>query len=81
MPVIAHDIHESTRIGAEYRYGCWNKPRPVEGQMVHSAQNKYPFRHSTECRFDMSLSDPACTGCEWRGSGESYDQSVRKEGK
>jgi hypothetical protein len=53
----------------------------VEGQMVHSAQNKYPFRHSTECRFDMSLSDPACTGCEWRGSGEDYDQSVRKEGK
>ncbi len=81
MPVIDHETHESTRIGSDYRYGCWNKPRPVTGVSVYSFPHEYPFRHSTECRFDMSLSDPACTGCEWRGSGEAYDQSVRKDGK
>lgn len=81
MPVIDHATHESTRIGSDYRYGCWNKPRPVTGQSVYSLPKAYPYRFSEECRYDMSLTDNACSGCEWRGSGEAYDQSVRKEGK
>lgn len=94
MPVLTHDIHDSTRIGDDYRYGCHNKPRP-NAQSYYAAPNGWVYvagmlemrrmqiNHalSTECRYDMSLSDPARTGCQWRGSGEDYDQSVRKEGK
>lgn len=36
---------------------------------------------STECRYDMSLEDAKCDGCEWRGSGEAYDAMVRSKGK
>lgn len=83
MPVIDHAVHESTRIGDDYRYGCWNKPRPVEGQVVRSefSGEEWPYVFSTECMSDMSLSDPACAGCKWRGSGKENDERVRKEGK
>jgi len=36
---------------------------------------------SRDCRFDMSLKDAKCEGCLWRGSGEAYDESVRRKGK
>jgi hypothetical protein len=83
VPVLTHDIHDSTRIGAEYRYGCHNKPRPTIEQKVFSrfSREAWPYVFSTECRFDMSLKDSACAGCEWRGSGERYDEQVRKDGK
>lgn len=91
MPVIEHETHESTKIGSEWRYGCHNKPRPEENEMVISEYASkfspfhfgisWPYKFSTECRFDMSLSDPACTGCQWRGSGEDYDKMIRSNGK
>jgi hypothetical protein len=36
---------------------------------------------STECRYDMSLKDAKCDGCEWRGSGERYDEEIRSRGR
>lgn len=39
-----------------------------------------PHRMSTECRYDMSLSDSKCAGCTHQGSGEAYDERIRKEG-
>lgn len=83
MPVIDHSVHEKVRIGSDYRYGCHNLPKPEYGQTVSStfSGEEWPYVFSTECRFDMSLSDPACGGCQWQGSGENYDAMIRREGK
>ena len=83
MPVEDHAVHERVKIGADYRYGCHNMHRPTVGDTVSSTYSgaKWPYVFSTECRFGLSLTDPACTGCEWRGSGEAYDAMVRSKGK
>ena len=82
MPVEDHAVHEKVREKEGAVYGCWNKPRPVRGQPVYSpfSNSEWPYVFSTECRFDMSLKDPKCDGCEWRGSGERYDAQVRANG-
>jgi hypothetical protein len=36
---------------------------------------------STECRYDMSLSDKRCAGCKHAGSGEAYSEMIRRNGK
>lgn len=80
MPVIDHDVHPSTMKGPDFRYGCWNKPRP--GNLVNLGGHfgLRLFRMSRDCRYDMSLTDYACHGCKHRGSGEAYAQSVREAG-
>ena len=80
MPVLDHEVHPSTKKGPEYRYGCWNKPRP--GNLVNLGGNfgLRLFRMSRDCRYDMSISDPNCTDCKHRGSGEAYAESVREAG-
>ena len=67
MPVLDHAVHNLTRIDAGHRYFCHNLP----GELNH--------RMSDRCRFDMSLSDPSCTGCMHRGKGEEYDQMIRSK--
>lgn len=84
MPVEDHAVHEKVRQKEGFRYGCHNRERPVHGAPVvsiYSMPREYPFKHSTECRFDMSLTDPACEGCEHRGSGEKYAEEIRRNGK
>lgn len=93
MPGLDHDVHEKTRIGADYRHGCHSKPRPT----VHSGyfapdrlyrpdgtwvvrQSWVPFVMSIPCRNDVSLVDMACEGCPHRGQGELYADRIRKEG-
>lgn len=44
-------------------YGCHNLPRPVAGQIVLGGPEPFPYRFSTECRYDMSSSDKKCAGC------------------
>lgn len=81
MPVIDHETHELTKRTKGHVYGCHNKPRPVQDTPVQHSKaygGSHPYRMSVECRFDMSLSDPHCTGCKWRGSGEDYSNSVRE---
>lgn len=39
-----------------------------------------PFRMSSECRYDRSLSDQHCTGCVHAGSGESYVNEQERKG-
>lgn len=75
--MIDHEIPPSGKVGPDHRYGCWNKPRPA--RLVNLGDNfgLRINRMSRECRFDMSLSDPSCTGCKRRGSGENYDATVR----
>lgn len=89
MPVIEHSVHEKVIQKEGFRYGCHNRPRPEKGQRVIGMRQSlcdktwceiWPYVFSTDCRFDMSLTDPACEGCEWRGSGERYDEEIRKRG-
>ena len=92
MPVEQHDVHPSTRIDAGYRYGCHNRQRPAEDAGYWApdrrhfpdgrwemTQTQVPYRFSAECRNDVSLTDPHCTGCEHRGTGEAYTEKIRKE--
>ena len=81
MPVEDHAVHEKVREKEGAKYGCWNKPRPTFGQWMIGGGYGYEYRFSTECRYDMSLTDSKCDGCEWRGSGEAYDAMVRSKGK
>jgi len=83
MPVVDTPVHEKVREKEGAVYGCWNMHRPTVGDTVSSSYSgeKWPYVFSEECRFDMSLKDPKCEGCEWRGSGEKYDEMVRSKGK
>ena len=89
MPVVDTPVHEKVREKEGAVYGCWNLPRPEKGQQVVGMRQSlgdktwcaiWSYTFSTECRFDMSLKDPKCEGCEWRGSGEAYDAQVRANG-
>ena len=91
MPVVDTPVHERVKEKEGAVYGCWNKPRPnensrylaIDGYDINGCVMFAVIYHnmSTECRFDMSLKDPKCNGCEWRGSGEAYDEMVRRNGK
>lgn len=93
MPVLDHEIHERTRQSDSARYGCHNKPRMRQDIPVkdghrplgdgNSAQHWRFIKDfgSLECRYDMSLRDRKCEGCEHLGSGEEYDRSIRAKGR
>jgi hypothetical protein len=93
LPGLDHEVHPSTRIGEEYRHGCWNLPRPRNGDgywaphRIYREDGSYSetqrfikFSMSTECRNDVSLTDPHCEGCGHRGSGELYSEKIRSSG-
>lgn len=79
MPVIEHDVHPSTKIGPEHRYGCWNRPDRFKGHYVAPDRRYFPdgrfdtvavgvaFQMSHDCRFDgkngKEGDDPHCAGC------------------
>lgn len=90
MPVADHATHDSVRIDDGFRYGCNGRQGYKDGYLAidgltlgmlgNTREISMSFvenRHSKTCRYDRSLSDPACEGCKWRGSGEEYDQKVR----
>lgn len=92
MPVVDTPVHEKVREKEGAVYGCWNKPRrkqlgyyvPERCITLKGVTYEATYVENTmseECRFDMSLKDPKCDGCEWRGSGEKYDEMVRSKGK
>lgn len=90
MPVVDAPVHEKVIQKEGFRYGCHNRPRPKARQEVISkfinaihgwSSCVQPYRFSTDCRFDMSLTDPGCEGCEHRGSGEKYAEEIRRKGK
>lgn len=83
MPVEDHAVHEKVREKDGATNGCWNLPRPKKCQPVRSIYampREWPFVMSEECRYDMSLTDRKCEGCEWRGSGERYAEDIRRRG-
>lgn len=95
MPVIDHPIHPSTQHGPDARWGCWNRPRRRDPMLMkdgHLAASPdgletvqrwriVPDFGSLECRNDVSLTDPRCTDCEHRGSGEAYTKSMIEKSK
>jgi hypothetical protein len=66
MPVADHEIHPRTRHGADFRYGCFNRPDKfkmiVRGAECYGGQ-EWPFVNTHECRFDLSANDAGCGGC------------------
>lgn len=95
MAVLDHKVHEKVKIDQGKPYGCHNGDRRMQGyyapnRMAGSDGYKPMFRYeavriehrmSKECRYDMSLTDPRCDGCNHRGSGERYNEMVRSKGK
>ena len=92
MPVVDTPVHEKVKQKEGFRYGCWNLARYSQPYLVQ--ERKYYSNGwfeledrwidnvmSGECRFDMSLKDSACEGCEHRGSGEKYAEEIRRNGK
>lgn len=92
-PVIDHEVHPLTRQDDSARYGCHGKSRirpPLKVQAgyesIGTANKGGKWVHrviqiedhgSLECRYDRSLGDPKCNGCQHRGSGEAYSESVQ----
>lgn len=92
MPVLDHEVHPSVKVGPAHRYGCWNRNGHAPGYFAPRrrffSNGSFemgcvfvPDRMSQECRYDMSLTDPNCTDCKHRGSGENYDRMIRGGGR
>lgn len=84
MAVLEHEVHEKVKIDSSFRYGCHNREKYFDTFVAHpwaaTGGHEQEYRMSRDCRFDMSLRDPACDGCEHRGSGERYNEMVRSQG-
>lgn len=94
MPVEDHATHPSTKIGKDYRHGCWNLPRPSAASGYWAPDRRYfpdgrweatqvwvLYDFSTECRYDGLGGRERCEGCEHFGTGVEYNQRIRREGK
>ena len=80
MPVDDHPVHPSTKVGPDWRYGCWNREEYTEAYSApnrRSGANGYeptfwmervriPFRMSRPCQYDLSATDWMCEGCKRR---------------
>ena len=91
MPVEDHAVHDKVKHAADYKYGCHNRKEYDTGYFApdriykpdgtfYIVQKRIPYTMSRECRYDMSLSDSHCEGCQHRGSGEAYNEMVRSKG-
>ena len=94
MPVEDHDVHSKVKEKAGTKYGCFNRKLYMEAYYAPNRKMgssgyepiffferiRVPHTMSRECRYDMSLKDVKCEGCEHRGSGEAYDAKVRAKG-
>lgn len=89
MPVLDHEVHPSTIQGPGHRYGCHDHEEyaatfttkhghRLDGTVVFK---ETPHTLSRECRYDLSTTDPNCSGCKHRGKGEDYDRMVREGGR
>lgn len=91
MPVLDHAVHESTRQGADARWGCWNldlsdKPYYAPDRVYREDGTfeviQRPIKTEWLGRMCFgSLTDPKCEGCKHRGAGEAYAETVQKDGK
>ncbi len=96
MPVLDHDIHPSTQVGKDHRYGCWNREdlfkesytapsrRYFPNGHFEAGSEVVPFRMSNDCRFDgkngKAGDDPSCEGCRHYKQSD-YVKSILENGK
>jgi hypothetical protein len=94
MPGLDHPVHEKTRVGDDFRYGCHNRGKYAAGYFapdgytpayagatqMHVQMRFVPHVLSTDCRFDLSQTDPACRDCKHRGKGAEYNELLRTKG-
>lgn len=89
-PVIDHEIHPRT-VDTGVPNGCHNRPPMSPGYWAMDRQYRpggkweivptwIPHRLSTECRYDLSLTDAKCAGCLERGQGEARSERIRRDG-
>ena len=67
MPVEDHPVHEKTKVGADFKYGCNNRA-PFKDSYIGSPWSKaVVIKHvmSTDCRYDLATKDSGCFGCKW----------------
>lgn len=79
MPVDDHPVHEKTKIGSDFRYGCHNHAPFANGYYApdrvyrpdgtfYVIQTFIPFVMSKRCNYDLK-NDPACKDCKWSTDG------------
>lgn len=77
MPVDDHPVHQKTKVGPNFRYGCNNRIKGVVGYYAEDRQYRpdgtfikvHRFienKMSTDCKYDLYHNDSACTDCRWR---------------
>lgn len=64
-------VHPNAMPTSPY-YGCHNGVRPTLGQPVPAKDGAYPYRFSTECRYDLSTTDNRCKGCKHSKAFEDW---------
>lgn len=87
MPVIPHPTHPDTVQNPEAKYLCNGKPRVRHllrvktGYDIHGNLGMQFIKDfgSLECRYDRSLQDVKCAGCQHAGSGEAYAAHVKEQ--
>lgn len=73
-PVEDHPIHEKTRVGSDFRYGCFNHPPFSDGywapDRVYREDGTFLIRQkfikrssSDKCHFDQIMHPAYCEGC------------------
>lgn len=83
MPVADTDSHPLTIRAATTPYGCSNGDRSADGYWIPvriflpdgsftMGSKRIEHNMSRDCRYDKSLTDPRCTDCKHRGSGEAH---------
>ena len=91
MPVENHAVHSKVKEKKGTKYGCHNRKPYMESYYAPNRKMgssgyepifffervRIPHTMSRECRYDMSLQDVKCDGCQHRGSGEAYDKKIR----
>lgn len=91
MPVEDHPVHEKTRIGKDFRYGCFDRDEYNKGywapDRVWGDDGQFtvglkwiPYKMSRGCltaETGQALTDPNCQGCKWinRASSPAQTQS------
>ena len=86
MLVLDHPTHQATSHKSDKPYGCTDKAF-ASGYYLY--QRRYyqngeyvmqptfiEHKLSTQCRYDGSMADKRCAGCNHRGNGEDYVKQV-----
>ena len=91
MPVLDSNPHDLTKRTEATPYGCVTRvfrdsyplkvrDYSIDGNSYAMVDKQVDHKMSRECRYDKSLTDPRCSTCRHRGSGEEYSRKIREQG-